>query len=99
MEARRRSQRRDEAKARARLAARHDLVASGLHPEDAAIWCAAWEAEAERQGLRPDGLYFWDAARGWIDAQRSFDELPAPRVRQAGKRPRGPELHAATASG
>ena len=53
-------------------AARHALIMSGLSAEEATHWCAAWEAEAERQTLHPDSRYFWDAGRGWIDAQRSF---------------------------
>jgi hypothetical protein len=55
-----------------RLAAMRELVASGLSAEESAFWCAAWEAEAERQKIRPESQYFWDAGRGWIDAERSF---------------------------
>jgi hypothetical protein len=56
----------------ARNAARRALVASGVPDEQAEAWCSAWEAEAARNSLRPDSRYFWDAGRGWIDAQRSF---------------------------
>jgi hypothetical protein len=33
--------------------------------------CAAWEQFARRQGAAR-GRYFWDAGRGWIDAQRAM---------------------------
>jgi hypothetical protein len=55
-----------------RLAARRSLIAAGLTAEESAYWCAAWAAEAERQRLRPESRYFWDAGRGWIDAQIWF---------------------------
>jgi hypothetical protein len=54
---------------------------SGLSIADAEYWCSAWEAEAAHQGLTPDRDYFWDAGRGWIDAQRSFANDP-PVTRQ-----------------
>jgi hypothetical protein len=38
----------------------------------AEAWCAAWEAEAARHGLPSHSRFFWNAGRGWIDAQRSF---------------------------
>ncbi len=52
-----------------RIATRHALIMSGMSAELSAKWCAAWEAEAERQNIRPESKYFWDAGRGWIDAQ------------------------------
>jgi hypothetical protein len=55
-----------------RVAARRALILNGLSADQAAYWCAAWEAEAERQGLSSKGEHFWDAGFGWIDAQRSF---------------------------
>jgi hypothetical protein len=61
-----------------RLVARRSLMAAGLTAEESAYWCAAWAAEAERQRLRPESRYFWDAGRGWIDAQRSFRKVRAP---------------------
>ena len=55
--------------------------------EEAERWCAAWEQFARRQGVAR-GPYFWDAGRGWIDAQRamgkvlsSTDPLPAGVVK------------------
>ena len=54
------------------VAARRELIMNGLSAEEATHWSVAWEAEAERQNLRPDSRYFWDAGRGWIDAHRSF---------------------------
>jgi hypothetical protein len=56
----------------ARKAAHRDLIATGLSDAVAEAWCAAWEAEAARHGLPNDGRFFWNAGRGWIDAQRSF---------------------------
>jgi hypothetical protein len=35
-------------------------------------WCDAWERFAERHGVAWNP-YFWDSARGWIDAQRSME--------------------------
>jgi hypothetical protein len=55
-----------------RAATRHALIMSGMSAELSARWCAAWEAEAERQNLHRDSNYFWDAGRGWIDAQRAL---------------------------
>jgi hypothetical protein len=49
-----------------------------MSAETSAMWCAAWEAEAERQNIRPDSKYFWDAGRGWIDAQRAIRKGRAP---------------------
>jgi hypothetical protein len=56
----------------ARRAAHRDLIGTGLSETVAEAWCAAWEAEAARHGLPSNGRYFWNAGRGWIDAQRSF---------------------------
>jgi hypothetical protein len=56
----------------ARKAARYALVASGLSDDEAEAWCVAWEAEAGRHHLGHDTRFFWDAGRGWIDAQRAF---------------------------
>lgn len=53
-----------------RIATRRSLITDGMSAEESARWCAAWEAEAERQNIRPDSKYFWDAGRGWIDAHR-----------------------------
>ena len=47
---------------------RNDLIAGGLDIDNAVRWCAAWEAEAGRQGI-PRGAQFWDDARGWIVEQ------------------------------
>lgn len=41
--------------------------------EEAQRWGDAWERFAVRHSVVP-GSYFWDSARGWIDAQRSFKE-------------------------
>jgi hypothetical protein len=57
-----------------RTAARRQLIMSGLSADESALWCAAWEAEANRQSLRPTSPHFWDAGLGWIDAQRSFSD-------------------------
>ena len=64
-----------------RSEARRELITSGLSAKESAFWCAAWEDEAERQGLRADSAYFWDAGRGWIDAQRQMPVHPVPSRR------------------
>lgn len=56
----------------ARTTVQRTLVDEGVAIDAAERWCAAWEAEAERQGVRRSSPYFWDAGRGWIDAQRTF---------------------------
>jgi hypothetical protein len=50
---------------------RDALMDEGVSPEQAERWCATWEAEAARQGV-VRGPYYWDAGRGWIDAQIAF---------------------------
>lgn len=50
------------------------LVDAGVSPGEAERWCATWEAEAARQGV-VRGPYYWDAGRGWIDAQRASRKL------------------------
>lgn len=67
-----RSRKRHQDILRARLSAQRGLTASGISVEQAEQWCDAWEAEAERQKLRPESDHFWEAGRGWIDAQRAF---------------------------
>jgi len=48
--------------------------------EEAERWCDAWERFAQRQGV-PRSAYFWDSARGWIDAQRSLGKAVPSAVR------------------
>jgi hypothetical protein len=52
----------------ARAGARKELIDAGLDREEAEHWCNLWEREAARHGL-VGGPYYWDAGRGWIDAQ------------------------------
>ncbi len=67
--------RKDEGFLEARRAdCRAALVDGGVSPDQAERWCATWEAEATRQGVIRN-LYYWDAGRGWIDAQRALREL------------------------
>ena len=47
-----------------------------LPMQEALAWCDKWEKYAVQSGLRLGAPYFWDAARGWIDAQ--LDGPPAP---------------------
>jgi hypothetical protein len=49
---------------------RASLIRIGMDPRTADRWCDLWEAEAARQTLANDSEHFWDAAKGWIDAQR-----------------------------
>ena len=53
---------------------RDSLMDGGVAPDQAELWCATWEAEATRQGVVRN-LYYWDAGRGWIDAQRAHRKL------------------------
>ena len=46
------------------------LVNQGVEARQAANWCDLWEAETARQGITHETEYFWDAAKGWIDAHR-----------------------------
>ena len=48
--------------------------------EDASDWCDRWELYAARSGLGPRSTYFWDAARGWIDAQLDHRSILRGRV-------------------
>jgi hypothetical protein len=44
-----------------------------MPPREAERWCVAWEQFARRYG-GARSLHFWDAGRGWIDAQLSFQQ-------------------------
>ena len=57
-----------------RAGCRDALMDGGVSPDQAEHWCATWEAEAARQGVMR-GPYYWDAGRGWIDAQRAIRKL------------------------
>ena len=50
---------------------RNGLVKCGLPPETAEYWCDQWLRHAAWQGVARERHYFWDAATGWIDAQRT----------------------------
>jgi hypothetical protein len=54
-----------------------------LTEEEASDWCDKWEKHAAKSGLRSEAAYFWDSARGWIDAQLDVrpkeDEQPPAR--------------------
>jgi hypothetical protein len=69
--------------------ARHAAVRSiarelAIDIVEAERWCAAWQEFAKRNG-GAQSAYFWDAGRGWIDAQRAMGRAVAsferPRVR------------------
>ena len=60
-----------------------ELIQDGLSAADAERWCRAWEAEACRRPSPPEDLHFWDAGRGWIDAQRSFEPAAPAAVNVA----------------
>ncbi len=47
------------------------LIQQGLDSRQAAEWVALWEVETSRQGITHSADYFWDAAKGWIDAHRN----------------------------
>jgi hypothetical protein len=50
-------------------------------------WCDAWEEHAARSGISSAAPYFWDSARGWIDAHLYVapprSELATPRAAAA----------------
>jgi hypothetical protein len=46
----------------------HLLSVRAMEAQEADLWCDAWEAEADRQGLARNGDY-WDAGKLWIDTQ------------------------------
>jgi hypothetical protein len=62
-----------------------------MSSEEAMSWCAAWEEHAANREMRSEAPYFWDSARGWIDAQLvvapTEDERATPRA-AAGTSPR-----------
>jgi len=49
----------------------------GVDLEKAERWCDAWMRFAKRHGVAWNP-YFWDSARGWIDAQRSMETVVGP---------------------
>jgi hypothetical protein len=51
-----------------RLAFRDALAASGVSPQTAERWCAAWEFEAAILGLTRNSDY-WALGHEWIAAQ------------------------------
>jgi len=54
----------------------------GIDIEEAEYWCDAWVRFAKNDA---SGRYYWDSARGWIDAQRSFEQDDvSPRLERAG---------------
>jgi len=55
------------------------MAARGMSSDDALAWCDKWEHYAAKTGLRSESAYFWDAARGWIDAQLDDDARDSGR--------------------
>ena len=70
-----------------KLAAQLLIAVRRMTPEQALGWCDKWEHYAARSGLSSESAYFWDSARGWIDAQLDLastkDRLTRPSSRQA----------------
>jgi hypothetical protein len=62
------------------------MAARRMSLQEAMRWCDAWENRAANRGVRSDTPYFWDSARGWIDAQLAFDptEIRRAVVRRLG---------------
>jgi len=52
-----------------------------INRDEAERWCVAWEQFARRRG-GVGSRYFWDAGRGWIDAQRAMGKVLASAKRQ-----------------
>ena len=57
-----------------RAGVRERLIRSGLAHVEAERWCDEWERHAASQGILSSRDYFWDAGRGWIDANRVFSK-------------------------
>ncbi len=70
------------------------MSARRLTLEEASRWCDAWEEHAARSGIRRSRApYFWDSARGWIDAQLDVEPTAngqAPMQTAAGTPSRRP---------
>lgn len=49
----------------------------GVDFQKAERWCDAWVRFANRHRV-PTNAYFWDSARGWIDAQLAMHEVAGP---------------------
>jgi hypothetical protein len=65
----------------ARDAAIHRLARDlRINRDEAERWCVAWEQFARRRG-GVGSQYFWDAGRGWIDAQRAMGKVLASAKR------------------
>jgi hypothetical protein len=54
-----------------------------MTPEQALDWCDRWEEHAARSGLSSESAYFWDSARGWIDAQLDLTSTENRRSRSS----------------
>ena len=50
-------------------ATRNRLIGEGVTEQDADAWIAAWEADADRNGLER-GVAYWQSAWAWIAARR-----------------------------
>ena len=70
-----------------RIALRGDLMRDHrLTWEQAERWCVAWREHAVSEGIEP-GPYFWDSARGWVDAALAVD-VSAPKKTRRRRRKR-----------
>lgn len=52
------------------------LVSAGIGRGDAEPWVAAWEREAEAQGLPRTDHDYWEAGMTWIAMRRALDRKP-----------------------
>jgi hypothetical protein len=62
----------DEAR---RAATRNRLIGEGATEETADAWIAAWEAQADRDGLER-GPAYWECGWAWIAEQRRHRVRP-----------------------
>jgi len=61
-----------------------DLVSvRRMSKREAERWCDAWERCAAERGLGVEDPFFWDAGRGWIDAQ--LIEAPSELTRRVAR--------------
>jgi hypothetical protein len=56
-------------------ATRNRLTGVGMTEETADAWIEAWPPQASRDGVEP-GAGYWDAAYGWISAERQHRVRP-----------------------
>lgn len=60
-----------------RIAVRNRLVGDGWSEETAEQWVAAWQVEADRQGLERANPDYWKGAAYWVAEEKQAGRRPA----------------------